>query len=250
MIFYFSGTGNSKHIADKIAARTGETLIYMSENSIEKNETYVIGEQESIGFIFPVYWYSIPTIVEKFIRQLKLSGYQQQYTYAIATFGISAGNVMERLIQILDKKQMHLKGLFGVKMVDNYVVGYNIANAEKQRNILNTAEAEITKIMAMIDRKENIKYLKRGMLAFVTPLTGYAYRKINHSKKFFVTQACNGCNQCERGCPCNGIHMVSGKPVWTGNCTFCLKCIHGCKKSAIQYGKHTEKRDRYQYKEQ
>jgi flavodoxin len=249
MIFYFSGTGNSKHIADKLSKRTGERLIYMSENTMAENGTYEIGENERVGFIFPVYWYSIPTIVEKFIGQLKLTGYQKQYVYAIATFGLSAGNVMERLGKILSKKQLYLKGLFGVKMVDNYVVGYNIVNENSQRDILNKAESEIDKIISMIEHKEAIEYIKKGKIAFVTPLTGYAYRKTNHNKKFYATQACNGCNQCAKGCPCNVIHMENGKPVWTGNCTFCLKCIHGCKQSAIQYGKATEKRNRYQYKE-
>jgi ferredoxin len=190
----------------------------------------------------------MPTIVEKFIRQIKLSGYQQQYVYVIVTYGIAAGNVTDRFIKTLKEKQLHLNGSFGVKMVDNYVVGYNVMNADKQRDILDNAEAEIDKIISMLERRENIEYMKKGKIAFVTPLTAYAYRNAKHTKKFFATQACNGCEQCVKGCPCNVIHMESGKPVWEGNCTFCLKCIHGCRQSAIQYGKFTQKRDRYQFK--
>jgi len=250
MIFYFSGTGNSKHIADKIASSTGDRQVYISKSIIENNETYEIGENERIGFIFPVYWYSMPTIVENFIEQMKLSGYQKQYVYAITTYGIAAGNVMDRLTLILNNKKVQLNGIFGVKMVDNYVVGYNIVNIDKQRIILNNAEVEIDKIMSIIERRDNMEYIKKGVIAAVTPITGYAYRKTNHTKKFRVTQECNGCKQCERSCPCNAIHMEDGKPVWVGECTFCLKCIHGCKQSAIQYGKFTDKRERYQYKEQ
>lgn len=249
MIFCFSGTGNSKHIANKIGNKTGERLVHISKNIIEENETYKIGEHEKIGFVFPVYWYSMPTLVEKFIEQLKLSGYQNQYVYAIATYGIAAGNVMDRLLQILNKKQVQLNGIFGVKMVDNYVVGYNITNKVKQRIILGKAELEIDKIIAMIERCDHIEYIKKGALALVTPITRYAYRKTKHTKKFSVTQECKGCSQCERSCPCNTIHMVDGKPSWSGDCTFCLKCIHGCNQSAIQYGKLTKKRDRYQYTE-
>jgi ferredoxin len=247
MIFYFSGTGNSKHIAEKVSGSTGERLVYITESTIEKNETYDIKKNESIGFIFPVYWYCIPTIVEKFILQLKLTGLQNQYVYAIATYGIDGGNVMDRLIKMLKNKQLQIKGIFGVKMVDNYVVGYNIMNKDKQRVILNDAEVEADKIIPMIERRENIQYIKKGKKAFVTPITGYCYRKTNHTKKFFATQNCNSCKQCETSCPCNAIHMLDGKPMWEGDCTFCLKCIHSCKQSAIQYGKFTEKRDRYQY---
>ena len=148
MIFYFSGTGNSKHIAEKLSNSTGERLLYMSENVLAGNEKYEISKDEKIGFIFPVYWYCLPTIVEKFINQLLLSGYEKQYVYAIATYGIDAGHVMNRLAKILNSKQIDLNGIFGVKMVDNYVVGYNIVNVDKQKRILNHSEAEIDKIMS------------------------------------------------------------------------------------------------------
>lgn len=249
MIFYFSGTGNSKHIADKIANSTGERIVSICERAIEKNETYDLEKDERIGFVFPVYWYSMPTIVEKFINQLNLSGYEKQYAYAVTTYGIAAGNVMDSLTQILKQKQVELSGIFGIKMVDNYVVGYDIVDKNKQRIILSNAELEMDKIMSMIECRANTQYIKKGVIAFVTPVTRYAYRKTDHTKKFFATAQCNSCKECERSCPCNSIHMREGRPVWAGDCTFCLKCIHNCRQSAIQYGKFTANRSRYQYKE-
>lgn len=246
MIFYFSGTGNSKHVAEKIAKSTGERIVSISEDTMKTNELFEVKEDVRIGFVFPVYWYCIPTIMERFIHQLKLSGYHNQYVYAVATYGIAAGNVMNRLSRLLDKKQLPLHGKFGVKMVDNYVVGYNVAKEEKQKLILKQAEAEIDNIIDYIDRKENTEYLKKGIIAFMAPITGYAYRKANHVKKFYTTSACNDCEKCIRECPCNVIHKENGKLTWEGECTFCLKCIHSCKQAAIQYGKCTEKRNRYQ----
>ncbi len=247
MIFYFSGTGNSKHIAEKLSRMSGERFVFMSENTMVENETYEISEKESIGFIFPVYWYCIPTLVEKFIKQLKVSGYKKQYTYAIATYGIAAGNIMDRLREILNQKQIKLNGIFGVKMVDNYVIGYNIAKEEAQRETMRNAEEEIDRIISMIKNHTTKQYIKRGPIAFLTPITAFAYRKTDHTKKFYVTPACNGCGQCAKGCPCNAIHLKNEKPQWSGECTFCLKCLHNCKQKAVQYGKNTEKRNRYQY---
>jgi flavodoxin/NAD-dependent dihydropyrimidine dehydrogenase PreA subunit len=247
VIFYFSGTGNSKHIAERIADKTGETMVFMSQAEIKGDEVYEIREHETIGFVFPVYWYTLPKLVERFVKQLHLSGYQNQYMYAIATYGFSAGNVMDRLEKVLKEKKLKLDGAFGVKMVDNYVVGYDIVSLDKQKDLLDKAEVEIEKIIPMIEKQESIQYLKKGSLAFASPLTGYAYRKTDHIKKFHVTQSCNGCRQCATQCPCDTIEMVNGKPVWTGDCTFCLKCIHGCKQRAVQYGRSTEKRERYQY---
>lgn len=247
MIFYFSGTGNSKHIAEKCAKASGERIVFMSENTIAGQEIYEIGEKESIGFIFPVYWYCIPTIVEKFVKQLRLSGYRKQYVYAVATYGIAAGNTMDRLIKILDHKQLKLNGIYGVQMVDNYVVGYNIAKEARRREITRKAETELDQIIAMIKAHTTTEYIKKGGIAFVTPVSSYAYRKTDHTKKFHTTNACTGCGQCVKDCPCNVIRMKNNRPEWTGECTFCLKCIHSCKQSAIQYGRFTKNRNRYLY---
>jgi flavodoxin/ferredoxin len=244
MIYYFSGTGNSKHIAEKISDATGDRVVFMSENTIAAHEIYEITEKERIGFIFPVYWYCIPTIVEKFIKQLKLSGYQNQYVYAIASYGIAAGN---RLIEILAKKQLKLCSIFGVKMVDNYVIGYNVAKEASQIKTTQKAEIEIDKIIAMINAHTPIEYIKKGGIAFLTPITSFAYRRTDHTKKFYTTEACTQCNQCVKDCPCNVIRMKNNRPEWTGECTFCLKCIHSCKQSAIQYGRFTKNRNRYLY---
>jgi flavodoxin/NAD-dependent dihydropyrimidine dehydrogenase PreA subunit len=247
MIFYFSGTGNSKHVAQKVAKETGDRLIYMTKSKLKEGITYEIGKQETIGFVFPVYWYTLPTLVERFIKQLHFSGYENQYMYAVATFGFSAGNVMDRLEALLKEKKLKLNGAFGVKMVDNYVVGYDIISLDKQKELLDKAEVQIDQIIPFIERQENIQQITKGSLAFISPLTGYAYRKTDHSKKFRVNESCNGCTKCATQCPSETIEMVSGKPVWTGDCTFCLKCIHGCKQKAVQYGRSTEKRGRYQY---
>lgn len=46
MIFYFSGTGNSKHVAEKIADHTGERLIYMCEDSIDSKDSMKLGKMK------------------------------------------------------------------------------------------------------------------------------------------------------------------------------------------------------------
>lgn len=67
---------------------------------------------------------------------------------------------MARLTQTLNKKEVQLNVIFGVKMVDNYVVGYNIIDVDKQRTILKNADIEIDKIMLMIKHREKIEYIK------------------------------------------------------------------------------------------
>ena len=62
MIFYFTGTGNSL-MAAKAVARSGEELINMAEARKQGNCKYELAENERVGFVFPVYCYTVPDAV-------------------------------------------------------------------------------------------------------------------------------------------------------------------------------------------
>ena len=72
MIFYFSGTGNSKWIANQLSKEQQEDLFFIPD--AWKNDTweFSLREDEKIGFVFPVYSWAPPVIVQEFIRKLVL----------------------------------------------------------------------------------------------------------------------------------------------------------------------------------
>lgn len=63
MIFYFTATGNSKFIAEKIAFEIGERLINITYCIQEGRYTFELEENETIGFVVPVYFWGLPIIV-------------------------------------------------------------------------------------------------------------------------------------------------------------------------------------------
>ena len=54
MIFCFSGTGNSLHIANKIAAATDDNIIMITESEKRRHVEYHIENDEKVGFLFPI----------------------------------------------------------------------------------------------------------------------------------------------------------------------------------------------------
>lgn len=72
MIFYFSATGNSQYIAQRLAEVTGETLVSITECLKNHKYTWELLSGERVGFVTPVYFFGLPSIVSEFIRNLDL----------------------------------------------------------------------------------------------------------------------------------------------------------------------------------
>ncbi len=54
MIFYFSGTGNSLWVARQLQESLQEPL-YKLVDVLSSDQVYALGEEERLGFVFPVY---------------------------------------------------------------------------------------------------------------------------------------------------------------------------------------------------
>ena len=94
MIFYFTGTGNSLYAAARLAHATADRVVSIAE--CMQRETFSFPEPcERVGFVFPVYWYGLPVIVERFLDRLALGGCD--YVYAVVTCGGSAGGTADAL---------------------------------------------------------------------------------------------------------------------------------------------------------
>ena len=63
MIFYFSGTGNSKWIANQLSKEQKEDLVFIPDALRSGVLEFCLKEEETIGFVFPIYSWAPPEIV-------------------------------------------------------------------------------------------------------------------------------------------------------------------------------------------
>ena len=82
------------------------------------------------------------------------------------------------------------------------------------------------------------------------PVNALFYRFFVHDGPFRSTDACVGCGKCAERCVLGDIRMEAGRPVWSGKCTHCMACICGCPTGAIEYGRSSRGRPRYQCPEE
>ena len=136
MIFYFSGTGNTKWAASKLASATHEDLIsiapYMraDDSSHTLAEPFILKENERLGFVFPVHGWRVPKLVREFIGRMKVqreepdaernsvsaesktssdaernsaSARNQPFAYCVCTAGDSIGLTIENLNEVISQ---------------------------------------------------------------------------------------------------------------------------------------------------
>ena len=249
MIFYFSGTGNSLDIAKSIGENQGEKLISISKAMNDRKDyyEYTLEENETIGFIYPVYAWAPPSMVIEFIKKLRLKNYKDNYIFSVATCGENIGNTMKVLDKALNKNGLKLSSGFSIKMPNNYIVLGNVDSKEVEEHKLLAAKEKVKIINEIIRNKENqVFQIDKGFMGgMLTIIVNPMFNKRGISvKEFYANDNCNSCRICEKVCN-SQIIKVTEKPRWEGQCTQCLACIHLCPQKAIQYGKGTEAKGRY-----
>jgi ferredoxin len=244
-IYYFSATGNSYEIARKISEKIKESSI-ISMNNIPSNES-IGGSEESIGFVFPVYFLGLPRIVKRFIEKLNIL--YGTYCFAIANYGGAALNTLGMLEEILNAKGLSLSYAEKIMMPGNYIVNYPSFSSEKINHLLEKSNSKINKIS--LDIKEKVlNSVKQKAVLLSKTANNIIYKKVARwDNKFYSTEKCNNCGLCENICPVKNIKIENNHPVWLHHCERCTACIQWCPEEAIQYGKQTIGRKRYRHPE-
>ena len=88
MIFYFTGTGNSLYAAQKLADE-GEEIVSIVEALRSKSFHYTLKDNEPLGFVFPVYFYTVSDPVLELVRNLTVEN--AGFVYAVIPCGASIG---------------------------------------------------------------------------------------------------------------------------------------------------------------
>ncbi|MCL2326490.1 MAG: EFR1 family ferrodoxin [Proteobacteria bacterium] len=248
MIFYFSSTGNSAYVARIIKKRLDDRCIDMAKALKEGAFDYTLSDNERLGFVFPVYFGGLPTIVERFIKSLRVQTANTYYAYTVLTCGIMTGNAGRLLARALLRQGLTLSAEFAVQCINNDAILVNIPEGEARDDIeykmqLMTEQAA----EAIAERQTGLRHRLKGVFAsansfFMQPV----YKIMRQTRHFRLSDTCSGCGLCAQLCPDSAITMDGNKPHWTAKeCALCLGCLHRCPQKAINYGKLTQHRTRY-----
>lgn len=251
MIFYFSGTGNTKWVAGQVAETTGERLVSIADELRIGTLSYKLGDGERLGFCFPTHGWQPPHIVREFIRRATFHATATTYCWALTTCGDSMGEAMTILNRELAQKGLQAETLFSVIMPESYVcLPFMYTDSEERvEEKITAAKRQIEHIIQIVrDRKRGTIELERGatprLYSYV--VGGYFNKRMITDRKFTVDKdVCTRCGRCAKVCPVDNIEGTPPEWLHNGRCTCCLACYHHCPVHAINYGSITRKRGQY-----
>lgn len=252
MIFYFSGTGNSKHVAQQLATMLNERLVAIGNAAISGTFSFTLAEGESVGWVFPTYSWGPAPIAADFASKVQLNGYNARtYCYMVTTCGDEVGETVEMFAKALGG--IGLNAAFSVQMPNNYILlpGFDVDDKALEQSKISASAARLQTIAKAIAEKTEttdvvVGSWRRLKSRFIYPL----FRRYAMSDKQFYAKdnVCTRCGLCAKMCPVNNITINAQEtPKWHGKCTMCLSCIHRCPVRAIEYGKASCSKGRYHF---
>ena len=243
MILYFSGTGNCKYVAERIAAEFNDAAV-----SIEKHDSLVeLKDGEMLGIVTPVNWWELPVLTREFLQKMILRSSARPYSFIVTTYGTTPGCTYQDAKKILAAKDIDLQAGFSVKMPDNWTPIFDLSDPKQVAKQNEEAETYIAEVLKQISVKTVGNHMQKVKPMAVKILTDPFLNSERKTKNFYVEDSCIGCGLCARKCPVQAIDIKDKKPVWTKEqCALCLRCLHHCPKFAIQYGNgKTKKHGQY-----
>lgn len=252
MIFYFTGTGNSLATAQTIAEVANDSVVDIGRAFKYKDFDFTMIQNQRLGFVFPTYAWTTPSIIDAFIKHARFSGFdgktfQPGYCFAVATCGSFVGNTLRFFgDQLLQHQGIKLDATFSVKTVGNCIYMYDPAQGAKRDQLLQSAIDSSYKVAEMVKAEKVGHFEHRNPAGILLSKITSQEEKPVSTESFFATDSCIGCGKCAQHCPTNTITILNDRPRWAEmGCTECLACLHRCPFEAIQYGKKTAARTRY-----
>lgn len=256
LIIYFSGTGNTKLIAEEIAKRIELRNHSVELVSVEDTNAmrHVSFKGKVIGFGFPVYKFSYPDIFTSFFPLFK-SLAAGTPCFLFSTYArfpsisfIHFSKMLGRKFIITAEKSFKAPccGIASRKDESDYEY---LSGVFFEDTIGIKIDAFTQTVLASLIRLKRIKHIPLPFTSVLTSLVA-DIEKTKYPKLQIAKETCTLCGLCASKCP-EGNLILSGPEIIIRNersCLHCLRCINHCPSNAVKFGKLTEGNNRYTLK--
>ena len=122
MVLYFTGTGNSRYLARRIAEGL-EMPLYDLNACIKAGNTAPVQTGRDVVLVTPTYAWRIPRVVSEWLGKTALTGAQR--IWFVMDCGSEIGNAAGYNRQLAAQKQLQYMGTAQIIMPENYIAMFN-----------------------------------------------------------------------------------------------------------------------------
>lgn len=249
IIYYFTGTGNSKNVAAWFSQVAAENGIECQINNIAQNDRHSIEQAETgalVVFVSPIHGFNYPPVMLNYLVRFPKGKNK------VVLMNTRAGMLIGKFITpgltgiafylsalILFMKGYSMQAILPVDMPSNWISIHPGLNERtvKYLHLKNKAKVE-SFAQKILKGKSHFKALLEVYDILFAPIAlGYFFvGRFLFAKTFYASRDCNNCDLCVKACPVKAIIKVDNRPFWTFNCESCMRCMSSCPKKAIETG--------------
>ena len=126
MVLYFTGTGNSRYVAERIVVALGDELLGINDH-IKAGDTSQGTSDERLIIVTPTYAWRIPRIVRDWLAETDFPCGAQ--TWFVMTCGSEIGNAAGYNQALCREKQLTYMGSAQIIMPENYIAMGSVPNS-------------------------------------------------------------------------------------------------------------------------
>ena len=267
-IYYFSGTGNSLHVARELQQRLPEarltSIVHVLHNGPARTSA------DTIGLVFPNFCLSIPIPLHHFLEKIDLTS--ARYIFAVCTRGGSPSQAFDYINELLKNQGKRLNAQMNVTMPWNHPTGKENLTGQNSPERISRLESVLLQKLADFcpyiaaredhfpkdtDVEMKLPSVAKVFDRLVTKSFNYKsheymYQNVVH---FTSDAKCKGCGVCAKVCLSGKIDIIDDHPAWNKDvpCYACFACINFCSQQAIQVqsnfliDSHSAENDRYHH---
>lgn len=235
MIIYFSGTGNARLLAERLAEILGDEIFDLGTSL--RGDAKTFKSDKPFVVMSPIHAWGIPNEVVDFLSKCRFEG--NKNVYFGLTMGANNGGMSKRLRALSQKLGLVYRGCAAFVMPNNYFMGEKLESDDEALASIRKSLDELPAFAAVIKEEKDLvwNYPEReggALLRLVAPFVHSMYGKYGkRGYRFTVSDKCIKCLRCVKSCPMENISLKDGKITFGKRCMLCLRCVSVCPVEAI-----------------
>ena len=233
IMFYFSGTGNSKYVAE-LFCQNNNIECHSIEERIDFEK--LIKAEDTIAFCYPIYFSRVPKIMREFVAQHLNTLKGKKIIIFCAQFMMS-GDGTRAFAKLFPKNYIDVIYTEHFFMPNNMpdVPLLPIANDNSIKKSLARTKRKMEQVCRNI---QDGKIKKRGF-SIISRLLGLPQSLIlpamerRANRTVSVDSTCTLCGLCVEICPMDNFLIEDKKITHRHRCTMCYRCINKCPEKSI-----------------